>query len=238
MLIIPAIDIKNGKCVRLYKGDFNKATIFSDDPLDVAKNIERDGSKYLHCIDLDGANKGKLVNFNLIKKIAKNTDLKIQYGGGIRNVESINQLLDLKINKIILSTSLINNPEIINDIDKSKIIMSVDGKKGKVCIKGWKEKTNINVSDLIEKFSRNQINNFIYTDIEKDGTLTSPNFSEIKKIRNKFLAIDLTIAGGVSSKKDLEKLNSLKINKVIIGKALYTNNNLKKYVSQKNYTLS
>lgn len=236
MLIIPAIDLKNGKCVRLYQGNFNQEIIFDNDPIIVAKKYKKDGAKWLHIIDLDGARTGKMINFEILKKIKNKTNLKIEFGGGIRNIKTINKLQNIA-DKVILSTAVINNPKIINKINTKKIIISLDAKNNKVMINGWQKKSKFNVIKLINKFMKLNINNFIYTDITKDGTLISPNFEKITRLRKLFPDINLAIAGGISNKKDLQNLNNIKINAAIIGKALYVNKELNRYVSQKNYTL-
>ena len=237
MLIIPALDLKNKKSVRLYKGQFDKVTNFGNDPVEIAKNLEKNGAKWLHIIDLDAAQKGFPINLDVVRQIQTKTNLKIELGGGIRKLETINKLMRLKIDKIILGTIVIENPEIIKQVDNKKIIISIDVKNGQVMAKGWQEKSIYNVFDLINIFLKLGNKKFIYTDIEKDGTLQSPNFSEISTIRQAFPKINLTIAGGISTVADVKKLKQLKINKIIIGKALYTNIKLKKYVSQKNYSL-
>jgi len=237
MLIIPAIDLINGQCVRLYQGKYDKVTKFDSDPVTVAKKFKKNGAQWLHVIDLDGARIGKLVNLKIVEKIKKDVNLKIEFGGGIRDVQTINKLINLKIDKLILSTAVINDPGIINKINPKKIIISLDAKNDRVMIKGWQKKSKYGVIELIKKFTALKVNNFIYTDIEKDGTLMAPNLKKIARLRRLFPHINLEIAGGISSAKDLQNLNSLKINAAIIGQALYVNKELNNYVSQKNYTL-
>jgi len=238
MLILPAIDIKNGKCVRLFQGDFNKEIIFDVDPISVAKKFKKQGAKWLHIIDLDGAKNGNLTNYKIIKQIKKTTKLKIELGGGIRDTKIINHLIKEKIDKIILGTAAILKPEMVKNLNKHALAISIDAKKDLVMMEGWQKKSKYHVTELFKKFIALGIINFIYTDIEKDGTLISPNFKKIAKLKRLFPKINLTIAGGVSSVNDLNNLAKINVQSAIIGKALYTNLDLNKYVSQKNYTVS
>lgn len=238
MLIIPAIDIKNGKCVRLLKGQFDKETVVADDPVAMAKTFEQEGATWLHVVDLDGAQKGTPQNIDIITEIKNQTSLKIQVGGGLRDVETIQKILDLDIDKLILGTVAIKNPFMIAYLKKTKLIIGADAINGEVMIKGWQEGSKINIYNLIKTFDNQGIEEFIFTDIEKDGTLTSPNFEEISQIREKYSWIELGVSGGISKAEHLEQLQNIKVDKVIIGKALYTNQKLREYVSQKNYTMS
>ena len=236
MLIIPAIDLKNKKCVRLWQGQFDKETIFNDDPIKVARDFTKSGAKWLHIIDLDGAQSGQPQNLDIVSQIKNQLSIKVQFGGGIRSKKIFNKL---NIDKYILGTSAIDNTNLLEKINNKKnIIISIDAKNGKVMINGWQKNSNASVFDIINYLKNKKFNNFIYTDVERDGTLQGPNLPEIKILREEFPDIDLTIAGGISKIEDIKKLNQLKINKIIIGKALYTNPKLKKYVSQKNYSLS
>ncbi|MFH0819302.1 MAG: 1-(5-phosphoribosyl)-5-[(5-phosphoribosylamino)methylideneamino]imidazole-4-carboxamide isomerase [Patescibacteria group bacterium] len=225
MLIIPAIDLQNNKCVRLTCGKFNESTVYSDDPLQVAKNFEKQGAKWLHVIDLDGAQTGQLVNYNIVEQIIKNTNLKIQFGGGVRDE---NVISEIKTNRIIVSTLAIKNPEIINN---KKIIVSLDCQDESIMVKGWQEKSNINIFNFIKQ---NRLRQIIYTDVDRDGTLSGPNFTMIKRLTK---ICEVIVAGGVRDEIDLQTLAMMNIYAVIIGKALYTNKSLKQYVSQKNYTM-
>jgi len=238
MKIIPAIDLNKGKCVRLYQGNFHNQTIYEEDPLKTAEQFKKEGAEWLHVIDLGGAKEGRPVHLDVIKNIKKQTGLKLEVGGGVRSIESIQNMLDLGIERIIIGTLAINNPDMVSYLKNNNIIISVDANKGMVAIKGWQIQTNVPATEVIEKFSTKGISDYIYTDIERDGTMTSPNFKEIKKIREKFRDIDLTIAGGIATVEDVEKLNQLKINWAIVGKAIFANPELRSYVSQKNYTLS
>ncbi len=236
MEIIPAIDLINGKVVRLHKGKYEDKTIFSNDPLEIAYNWENSGAKKLHIVDLDGALSGNVENLKVIKEIKKNTNLSIQVGGGIRDFNSANHLLvDIGIERIIFGTTAVENPD---EIEKSierfgdqKIIVSLDSKGDFISIKGWTEDYKVTINDFIESMKNIGVKNFIFTDITKDGTLEHPNYNKIN-IMKKLIPTGLTIAGGISDIQDIIELAKLEIEKVIVGKAIYTNNiDLKKAIS-------
>jgi phosphoribosylformimino-5-aminoimidazole carboxamide ribotide isomerase len=225
MKIIPAIDIKNNKCVRLYKGQMEKETIYFENPLDAAKNFESKGFSRLHIVDLDGAVKGSLENFNVLKNIKENTNFIIQYGGGIRSYEKAKKILDLCLDYIIIGTMAIKSPETLEKISNaypSQIIVSLDVNGENVAINGWKKDSNVSVFDAIEKLMTIEIDTFLITDISKDGTLEGPNVKLYEKI-NSLYKINLIASGGVGSKKDLIELKKIGVNNVIVGKALYEN---------------
>ena len=223
MKIIPAIDIKDNRCVRLYKGQMEKETIYYEDPLDAATNFQKNGFSRLHIVDLDGAVKGSLENFNVLKKIKKNTNFTIQYGGGIRSYEKAKKILDLGIDFIIIGTMAIKSPEILEKISDDypgQIIVSLDVNDENVAISGWKEDSKVSIYDAIDNLMAIGIETFLITDISKDGTLEGPNIELYKKI-NSLYNINLIASGGVGSKNDLKTLKSIGIENVIVGKALY-----------------
>jgi len=223
MKIIPAIDIKNSKCVRLYKGQMEKETIYFENPLDAAINFQKNGFSRLHIVDLDGAVKGSLENLNVLKNIKENTEFILQYGGGIRSYEKAKKILDLGINYIIIGTMAIKSPETLEKISSAypgQIIVSLDVNGENVAVSGWKEDSEVNVFDAIKNLIAIGIDTFLITDISKDGTLEGPNVELYKKI-NTLYNINLIASGGVGSMKDLEKLKTIGIKNVIVGKALY-----------------
>ena len=223
MKIIPAIDIKNSKCVRLYKGQMEKETIYFENPLDAAINFQKNGFSRLHIVDLDGAVKGSLENLNVLKNIKENTEFILQYGGGIRSYEKAKKILDLGINYIIIGTMAIKSPETLERIANAypgQIIVSLDVNGENVAVSGWKEDSEVNVFDAIKNLIAIGIDTFLITDISKDGTLEGPNVELYKKI-NALYNINLIASGGVGSMKDLEKLKTIGIKNVIVGKALY-----------------
>ena len=236
MEIIPAIDLRKGNVVRLHKGRYEDQTIFSFNPLEIALNWEKFGAQKLHIVDLDGALSGNIDNLKVIKEITNNTNLSIQVGGGIRDFSSANNLLNkIGIHRIIYGTTAVEKPnEIKKAIDQfgnDKIIVSLDLKGKLISIKGWTENSKITIEDFIESMRNMGVTNFIFTDINKDGTLEHPNLQIINKIK-KMIPKGLTIAGGISDIQDIIELDKLGIEKVIVGKAIYTNNiDLKQAVS-------
>ena len=223
MYIIPAIDIIDGKCVRLIQGNFADSTVYSNDPVEVAKNFEKQGAVFLHVVDLDGARLGYPVNSETIFAIAKSVNIPLQVGGGIRSYDQARKYLENGVEKIILSTVAVENPKLLEclleEYGSSRITVSVDVKDGQVATRGWLEKGNKIASDLISTLKRIGITSVIVTDISKDGLLKGPNFDLAKEFINE--GFKTVVAGGVSSLGDLEKLNKLGAFGAIIGKAMY-----------------
>ncbi len=222
MLIIPAIDLKNGKCVRLLQGDPDKETIYSDDPVKQAKLFAEQGAKLIHVVDLDGAFDGKPKNMEIVKQIAKSLTVPIEVGGGIRNADTIEEYLTAGVKRIIIGTAAAESffKDIIKNFAKY-IIAGIDARGGKVATKGWLNVTDIDAVDLISEVMRSGVNEIIYTDIETDGMLSGPNYSSFDKILKKFPAISLIASGGISSIKDVRKLSTYSVKGCIIGKAIY-----------------
>ena len=223
MKIIPAIDIKNNKCVRLYKGQMEKETIYFENPLDAATNFQKNGFSRLHIVDLDGAIKGSLENFSVLENIKENTDFIIQYGGGIRSYEKAKKILDLGIDYIIIGTMAIKSPDILEKISNDypgKVIVSLDVNDENVAISGWQEDSKVSIFKAIENLMAIGIDTFLITDISKDGTLEGPNVKLYEKI-NSLYELNLIASGGVGSKSDLDALKKINIQNVIVGKALY-----------------
>jgi phosphoribosylformimino-5-aminoimidazole carboxamide ribotide isomerase len=224
MKILPAIDLKNGKCVRLTKGDFKSEKIYNENPINQAEVFNSAGFKYLHIIDLDGALEGNLVNLKVIEEIVKKFNFKVEIGGGIRSEDSVAKLLDIGSDKIILGTAAIKDKFFLEKCCKKyhgKIALSLDARKNNIATSGWKDQTNINIFDFLDIVKDYGISRLIYTDIEKDGTNTGPNFENSYKIADKF-NIPLIISGGVSSMNDINKIISddKKIEGIIVGKAI------------------
>ncbi len=225
MIIFPAIDLKDGKAVRLSKGDFNRIDIFSDKPWRVAKEFEEKGAEWIHLVDLDGAKDGVNKNLDVIKKIRETVNVKLQLGGGIRTLETAEMLLNLGINRIILGTAAIENPELLKKLVSKygeKIAVSVDEKNGKAATNGWVEESSIDAFDLCRSLIESGVKTIIYTDISKDGMMAGPNFTAYEKINK--LGIDVIASGGVSSLKDIDTLKKADIYGAIIGKAIYLGN--------------
>ena len=240
MKLIPAIDLINGKCVRLYKGDFNKRKDFSKEPYEQAKFWEKEGATSIHIVDLDAAKTGIPTNDHAIKNIVKEVNIPIQIGGGIRSLERIEQLFSYGIDKVIMGTSAIENKELVKNLSikfPRKIIVGIDAKDGKVSTRGWLEQSDVLATDLVKEFSNFQIANFIVTDINTDGTLEGTNEVFIKKILE-ITEIPVIASGGVGSISDLLSLTKFEnygLNGVIFGKALYEN---KFKISEANNILS
>jgi phosphoribosylformimino-5-aminoimidazole carboxamide ribotide isomerase len=226
MLIIPAVDIKGGKCVRLEQGLMNKETIFSDHPEEIALQWERKGAERLHIVDLDGAVYGKPFNKKDIKKILDTVSVPIELGGGIRDLDTIEEYIDLGIDQIIIGTIAYKESHLVETACAEypgKIIISIDAKDNYVSVEGWTEPTSITAIDLAKRFKDMGIASFIYTDIEKDGMRSGPNIDGIRQFA-KEINIRVIAAGGVSSMKDIEDLLPLQkdgVSGIIIGRALY-----------------
>ena len=226
MKIFPAIDIKDKKCVRLIKGDFENKTEYEALPIDQAGKYKDHGFKNLHIVDLDGALTGKTVNLDIIKKIVSKYDLKIEIGGGVRSLDSIKQYIDAGVEKVILGSGAIKNKEFLKEACtkfKKKIALGLDAKDGNLSVSGWKENLNTKTSDFLKEVNDFGVSRLIYTDINRDGTKASPNFNETVKIAG-MSKCPVIISGGVSSINDIKKakeLNNKNIEGIIVGKAIY-----------------
>ena len=226
MKIFPAIDIKDKKCVRLVKGDFDNKTEYETSPIDQAGKYKDHGFKNLHIVDLDGALTGKTVNLDIIKEIVGKYDLKIEVGGGVRSIDSIKKYVDLGVEKVILGSAAIKNKEFLKEACtkfKKKIALGLDAKDGNLSVSGWKENLNIKISDFLKEVNDFGVSRLIYTDINRDGTKASPNFDETVKIAE-ISKCHVIISGGVSSINDIKKakeLNNKNIEGIIVGKAIY-----------------
>ena len=226
MKIFPAIDIKDKKCVRLIKGDFENKTEYETSPIDQAKKYQDYGFKDLHIVDLDGALTGRTVNLDIIQEVVSKHDLKIEIGGGVRTLDSIKKYVDAGVDKVILGSAAIKNKEFLRQACekfKNKIALGLDAKDGNLSVSGWKENLNIKTIDFLKEVNSFGVSRIIYTDINKDGMKTSPNFDDTIKIAE-LSNCPVVISGGVSSINDIKKakdLNNKKIEGIIIGKAIY-----------------
>jgi phosphoribosylformimino-5-aminoimidazole carboxamide ribotide isomerase len=237
MIIFPAIDLKDGKCVRLYKGDFSKTTIFNSSPFNQALEFKKKGFKDLHLVDLDGALKGRSKNKKVIIKIIKNTSLNVQLGGGIRTLNQISFWIKNGVSTVVVGTMAVKNPKILQkacDLFPGRIAVALDVRNNFLAIKGWIKQTKIKLMDFSKKLEDFGVSRIIYTDINRDGTKIGVNFSQLKKIVSK-VNIPLVVSGGVSNIKDVRKLYKAGLfDGVIIGKAIYDKSislsELKKFV--------
>ena len=224
MKIIPAIDIKDKKCVRLVKGDFDSKTEYEMSPIEQAKKYKDHGFKNLHIVDLDGALTGKTINLDIIHDIVGKFDLKIEIGGGVRNFDSIKKYIDAGAEKVILGSAAIKDKKFLKEACEkfpNKIALGLDAKDGLLSISGWKENSNQLTLDYLKEVNEYGLSRLIYTDINRDGMKQSPNFDETSKIAE-ISNCPVIISGGVSSIDDIKKAKSLKnIEGIIVGKAIY-----------------
>ncbi|MDA9600968.1 1-(5-phosphoribosyl)-5-[(5-phosphoribosylamino)methylideneamino]imidazole-4-carboxamide isomerase [bacterium] len=224
MKIFPAIDIKNKKCVRLIKGDFNNKTEYETSPVDQASKYKDHGFKNLHIVDLDGALTGETINLGIIKEIVSKFDLKIEVGGGIRTIDSIQKYTDAGVEKVILGSAAIKNKNFLKEACQkfpNKIALGLDAKDGYLSVSGWKENSNQLTLDFLKEVNDYGASRLIYTDINRDGTKQSPNFEETNNVAN-VSNCPVIISGGVSSIDDIKKAKGLKnIEGIIVGKAIY-----------------
>ena len=227
MKIFPAIDIKDGKCVRLLKGDFNKATEYKKSPTDQAKEFLNQGFRDIHIVDLDGALKGEPVNGKLIEEICKSTKIRIQIGGGIRSIDHINKLINIGVDRVVLGTIAVEDIKFLENACskfKNKIAVALDVRNGFIALRGWKEQTKILASDFLMKIKDIGVSRIIYTDINRDGTMTTPNLPETLKIAKLVKnIIPVVVSGGVGSVNDIVavKHHEEDLEGVIVGKAIY-----------------
>ena len=224
MKIFPAIDIKDKKCVRLVKGDFDNKTEYNMSPVEQARKYKDHGFKNLHIVDLDGALTGQIVNLNIIKDIVSKLDLKVEVGGGIRNFESIKKYVDIGAEKVILGSAAIKDKNFLKEACQkfpNKIALGLDAKDGYLSVSGWKENSNQLTLDFLREVNDYGVSRLIYTDINRDGTKQSPNFEETAKVAE-ISNCPVIISGGVSSINDIKKAKDLKnIEGIIVGKAIY-----------------
>ena len=224
MQLYPAIDIKGGKCVRLTQGLFDNVKVYSDTPADMARLWVSQGATYLHLVDLDGALSGRSVNEPVIRAIAESVSVPIQIGGGIRSKEAVSSMLNLGVQRVIIGTKAVENPqfiqEMIEEFGPEHIAVGVDAKDGMVAIEGWEKVSSLSASELCQQMKEYGVRHIVYTDISRDGMLTGPNVAATKKLTDD-TGLDIIASGGVSSMDDLQNLYKQGIHGAIIGKALY-----------------
>ncbi len=225
MKIIPAIDIIDGKCVRLTQGDYAQKKVYNENPLEVAKEFEAAGITNLHLVDLDGAKASRIINYKVLEEIASQTNLKIDFGGGLKSNEDLKIAFDSGANQITGGTIAVKNPELflgwLQEYGSEKIILGADVKNGKIATNGWQEESDIELMDFLEIYLEGGIKYVICTDISKDGLLQGSAIDLYTKIKDEFPNIKLIASGGVVSMEELEKLKELNIHGAIVGKAIY-----------------
>jgi phosphoribosylformimino-5-aminoimidazole carboxamide ribotide isomerase len=224
--IIPAVDIKDGKAVRLFKGDFSKVKVYGDNPVDIAKGWEEKGAKQLHIVDLDGAYQGIPKNIKIVEEIVKNVNIPIEFGGGLRSYEAVKSILDTGVKRVIIGSLAYQNRDellkIVSDFP-NQVIIGIDAKDGKVAIKGWIEKTEFTPLEFAKEFEDLDIWGYLYTDVNRDGALVGPNIEGTKYLAEN-LSKPVIASGGVGSIEDIKNLYKLRdkgVIGVVVGKALY-----------------
>lgn len=226
MQLYPAIDIRNGQCVRLRQGQFHDQEIYSNSPVKVAKQWESQGATFIHLVDLDGALHGHGVNEDVIKEIANAVAIPVQVGGGIRTIKDIENKINLGVNRVIIGTKAVENPafikEAISMFGADRVVIGIDAKNGMVAIEGWEKVSSYNAVTLALNMKELGVKTIVYTDIAKDGMLQGPNVECTKEMVDA-TGLDIIASGGVSSLKDLELINQVHVHGAIIGKALYEN---------------
>ncbi len=235
MEIIPAIDLKNGHCVRLYQGNYDQETVYSEDPIDVALRWQSMGVPRLHVVDLDAAGNNGRNNLELVKDISRIVQIPVQLGGGVRDVQTLKDLLKAGIDRVVLGTAAVETPRFVELACKSyreSIIVGIDVWDGYIAIRGWKTRTNVLAVDFVKSMIKLGVRRFIYTDISRDGTLTEPNFTGVADLI-RIVRYPVVAAGGITSLSHLHILRQIGVEGAIIGKALYTGNiNLKKALAE------
>lgn len=227
MLIIPAIDLKDGKCVRLYKGEEGTETVFSENPAQVAKKWEECGAKWIHVVDLDGAFSGKPVNFGVIKEIIDSVSCSVQVGGGIRNEDTVRQYIELGVNRVIIGTAAFTDPEFLNSICSTypdSIAVGLDTKEGKIAVRGWKEVIDADKNKVLNDFGNIGVSVILNTNIDRDGTMEGLNIGPATEFLDNS-PVPVIVSGGIASMDDLVNLDSInhtKLYGVILGKSIYT----------------
>lgn len=224
MEIIPAIDIKEGKCVRLYQGDYSKVTVYSSKPEEVASSWQEQGATRLHIVDLEAAASGELVNFEVITRIRKAVYIPMQVGGGLRSIDAVKRMMDIGIERFVLGTAAVENPLIVNEFARlhgDKVIVGIDSRDGRVQTGGWLKSSAVSARELVLKMKDMGIERFIITDIARDGTMSGPNYTLLEEmVREK--GLKFIASGGISALEHIVKLRKLGLEAAIIGKALYT----------------
>lgn len=224
MIILPAIDIKDGNCVRLFKGDYSTVSKVAEDPYEVAESFVKAGAKWMHMVDLDGAKDGKLKNSDLIIDVARSVDLKVEVGGGIRDMKRVEYYLEHGVDRVILGSAAVKDQgfviDAVNNYD-DRVAVGIDAKNGMVCAEGWTDKSELNYITLAKQMESIGVKTIIFTDIDQDGTLAGPNLKQLDDLAHN-VSCDIIASGGVSNLKDIINLNSLNVYGAITGKAIYT----------------
>lgn len=224
-MIIPAIDLIDGQSVRLFQGDYQKKTLINASPLDQAKEIEAAGLQALHLVDLDGAKAGRPVNKDLIEAICRETNLRVELGGGIRTMDQVDAYLQMGVNRVIIGSAALKNPGLVSQAvaqyGSDKVVVGIDGKNGKVATEGWLVESDLDFAAMIEQMAALGVQTFIVTDVATDGTLAGPNVTLLAALQKQFPASQIIASGGVGTMADIVALQDQGIQDVIVGRALY-----------------
>jgi len=224
MIIFPAIDLYDKKAVRLFKGDYNQMTVYSENPLEVAKGFKAAGAEYIHMVDLEGAKDGTTPNFDIVASVAKESGLRVEIGGGIRNEETVKKYIDSGVMRVILGTAALNDRAFLESVCKKysdKIAVGADLKDGQVAVKGWLETSNVSGMDFLTQMQSLGVKTVICTDISRDGAMRGTNRELYKELSEKF-SMDIVASGGVSTLDDVKALRKMDLYGAIVGKAIYT----------------
>lgn len=225
MIILPAIDIKDGNCVRLFKGDFSTVEKVASDYLETAKGFENAGAEWIHMVDLDGAKEGKPVNTKIYTDVAEKTNLKVELGGGIRSLETIQEYLNMGISRVILGSVALKNPKLVRDaVEKfgnEKIVVGIDAMNGMVATEGWLETSDVNYIDLANQMIKSGVKYFIFTDISKDGTLSGVNREQLQALSDGTENCNIIASGGVHTMDDIKACKEMGLYGTICGKSIY-----------------
>jgi phosphoribosylformimino-5-aminoimidazole carboxamide ribotide isomerase len=225
--IIPAIDIIDGKCVRLSKGDYDTKKIYNNDPLDMAKQFEDAGIKRLHMVDLDGAKEKRVINYRILEKVAGKTSLDIDFGGGVQSDEDLHIIFSSGAKQVTAGSAAVNNREMtlnwLNHYGQERIILGADAKNGKIAVSGWQENSQYDLIPFLKEYARSGFKYTISTNVDKDGMLEGPDFDIYARIKDELPSMYLIASGGIGEMSHIEKLNEMGIDAVIVGKAIYEN---------------
>ncbi|MCY6356267.1 1-(5-phosphoribosyl)-5-[(5-phosphoribosylamino)methylideneamino]imidazole-4-carboxamide isomerase [Clostridium sp. ZS2-4] len=226
MIILPAIDLREGKCVRLYQGKFEASEVVGENPVEVALSFKESGAEYIHMVDLDGALNGEIKNLNIISEVVKKVEIPVELGGGIRDMKTIDMLIESGVARVILGTAALNNPELVKEAVKKygeKIAVGIDAKDEKVAVNGWLDISSVDYIEFAKEMEKIGVETIIFTDISKDGTLQGPNLEQLGKLQ-KNVNCSIIASGGIKDIDDLKAINEMGIYGAITGKAIYSGN--------------
>lgn len=226
MIILPAIDLREGKCVRLYQGKFEASEVVGENPVEVALSFKESGAEYIHVVDLDGALNGEIKNLNIISEVVKKVQIPVELGGGIRDMKTIDMLIQSGVARVILGTAALNNPELVKEAVKKygeKIAVGIDAKDEKVAVNGWLDISSVDYIEFAKEMEKIGVKTIIFTDISKDGTLQGPNLEQLGKLQ-KNVNCNIIASGGIKNIDDLRAINEMGIYGAITGKAIYSGN--------------